>query len=84
MAGAKPLQLLVNFPDPSKNKSQGNVMIVGAWGYSKNPMLWDLEINLDLEPSWAPEYGFLLCCPPFPVALYFVCLLLVKISRKAT
>ena len=39
VANAKPLQLVVNLPDTSKNKLQDNVMIFRTRGYARDLML---------------------------------------------
>ena len=39
VADSKSLQLVKNLPDIRKSKSQGNVLLFGAWGCAKDPML---------------------------------------------
>ena len=39
VADFKLLQLVTNLLDTSKNKPQGNVLLLGAWGCAKDPML---------------------------------------------
>ena len=43
------LQLVVNLLDTSKNKPQGNIMIFGVLGCTKDPMLKEYKINMNLE-----------------------------------
>ena len=45
----KLLQLVTNFPTASKNKPQGNVLLFGAWGCAKDPMLREFRVNMDLD-----------------------------------
>ena len=47
VADAKLLQLVTNLPDTSKNKPQGNVLLFGSWGCTKDPMLRELGLNSD-------------------------------------
>ena len=44
---AKSLQLVTNLPNTSKNKPQGNVMMFGASGCARDPMLWEFRVNAD-------------------------------------
>ena len=48
---SRSLQLVTNLPDTSKNKPQGNVLMLGAWGYAKDPMLQEFQINADPDSS---------------------------------
>ena len=51
---AKLLQLITNLLDTNKNKSQGNALIFGAWGCSKDLMLRELGLN---DPESGPVLG---------------------------
>ena len=65
MAYAKPLQLVVNLSTTSKNKPQGNVMILGVWGCAEDLILRKYKINLDPELSRAlghPASSFSIPC----------------------
>ena len=49
VANTRPLQLVVNLHNLSKNKPQGNIVIFGASGCEKELMLKEYKINMDLE-----------------------------------
>ena len=47
VADAKLLHLVTNLLNTSKNKLQGNVLLFGAWGCSRDPMLREFPVNTD-------------------------------------
>ena len=51
VSNSRSLQLVTNLPDTSKNKPQSNVLMFGAWGYAKDPMLQEFKINADPDSS---------------------------------
>ena len=48
----KSLQFVINLLDTSKNKLQGNVMLLDAWGCARDPMLLEFRINLEPKSGW--------------------------------
>ena len=60
VADAKTLQLVINLPDTSTNKSQVNVLLFGAWGCFRDPMLRGFKINLGLKSGRALDSRFVL------------------------
>ena len=52
VADAQPLHLVTNLPNTSKNKTQGNVLVFGAWGYAKDPMLREFPVPSLPSVGW--------------------------------
>ena len=68
VADSKSLQLVMNFPDTSKNKPQGNVLMFDAWDCAKDPMLREFRINED------PDSGLVQGDKPYSFFVLVVCL----------
>ena len=47
----KPLHLVTNLLNNSKNKPQGNVMLFDAWGCTRDPMLREFPVRFDPATS---------------------------------
>ena len=62
MADAQPLHLVTNLLNTSKNKPQGNVLVFGAWGCAKDPMMREFLVP---SSSFASQYR----SPPSPCLL---------------
>ena len=52
VADAQPLHLMTNLSYTSKNKPQGNVLVFGAWGCAKDPVLREFPIPSSPSISW--------------------------------
>ena len=50
----KALQPVKNLPTTNKNKSQGNVLLFGAWGCARDPMVQEFRLTMN------PDAGLML------------------------
>ena len=50
----KVIQPVTNLPTTSKNKSQGNVLLFGAWGCARDPMVQEFRVTTN------PDAGLVL------------------------
>ena len=77
VANAKSLHLVTNWSNTSKNKPQGNVLLFGAWGCARDPMLQEFPVNTN--PTAGDEsktHSFLIHFSD--MIFYYNCLFLFK------
>ena len=55
---AKPLHQVTNLLNTSKHKPQGNVLLFGAWGCVRDPMLQEFLVNTNPAARRAQESAF--------------------------